>query len=408
MIIADIETGHIRLTVFGENAFITRKGKKIILPSVEIETKLIERQQNENPTSKGFEKIRDEIEKFRKDYPKLMDGDSITCGKRTVVALSIGHNKGKDKPIDDYKQTESKSIYIGPNSELQVSDFEKWDKTNIKGQRHYGETLKNIELKKGFFYVSYSHTDDILKTPTALLKFIFDGGGFVDVYNDIIYSSVIASTSIGAGGVEYTNKLTKKTFIAKSSMPEEIIVTRDGIYKKGVTKMDEIFQNSIQLLSYFTGKRHKEIPMMNPQKLSEQYKNIPKIMEQGLGQIEMMKNMSPEDMERMMKMAEAHGTKISPDQMKMMKEIPEKLKGMENLGYMKEMKKAIAMNKGMMEGLGNMGIDRIVQAQTEGFEKMKNMPAPKITLSEGNSLDVELVLENPRKYKPLTDAKKVA
>ena len=377
MITAKIETGKIRLTAFGENAFIVRKGKKTKISSAET---------------------------------ALMDGDTVICGGKTVINIDVSYNRGKEKPVDDYKYRESKSVYMGPDSELLVSGFETWDSTDKKGQKYYGELLRNIELKKGFFLVSYSHTEDVLKTPVALLKFIFDGSGFFDVFGDAIYSGLIASTSVGAGGVEFTNKLTKKSFVAKSSMPEEIIVTRDGIYKKGATKMDDIFQNSIQLLNYFTGKRMQSLPTMDPKKMSEQYKNMPKSLEEGIGGMEMMKNMSPEDMERMMKMGEAHGAKISPEQMKMMKELPQKLKAMESQGLMEKMKKATAMSKGMMEGLGDMGIERFTKMQAESMEAMKKMSgAPvKVTTSEGKTVSVESLLESPRKYKPLTDAKKVA
>jgi hypothetical protein len=410
MITAHIETGRVRVTAFGEDAIIIRKSKKIKIPSAEIETKLIGRQQNVDFDSKEFEKLRDEIEAFRKDYPKLMDGDTVVCGKKTVVHIEVFYNRGKDKPIDDYKQIESKSVYMGPNSELEVSDFEKWDKIDSKDQRHYGELLRNIELKKGFFYVSYSHTEDILKTPVALLKFIFDGSGFIDVYDDSIYSNVIASSSIGAGGVEFTNKLTKRSFVAKSSMSEEIIVTRDGIYRKGLTKMDNIFQNSIILLTYFTNKHQLEIPELNPKKMIEQYKNMPKTMEQVTGGMEMMMNMKPEDIERMMKIGEAHGAKVSPEMLKQMKEAPEALKAMEQSGKMKELKKAMAMSKGLMEGLEDKGIERLVNQQMEAGEKMKNarMSTSKITTSEGSQIEVEKLLESPRKYNSLTDAKKVA
>ncbi|MBU4124287.1 MAG: hypothetical protein KKI14_02385 [Nanoarchaeota archaeon] len=376
MITADIETGSIRITAFGEDAFIVRKSRKIKITSEE----------------------------------KLKDGDTIACGSKTVISIDVSYNKGKDKPIDDYKSRESKTVYMGPNSELQVSGFEEWDKTDKEGQRHHGELIRNIELKKGFFHVSYSHCENVLKTSVASIKFIFSGGGFFDVCNDSVYSSTIPSTSVGAGGIEYTNKLTRRTFIAKSSIGEEIIVTRDGIYKKPITKMDDIFQNSIQLLGYFTGKMHQALPTMDPKKMAEQYKNMPKQMEEGLGGIEMMKNMSPKDIERMMKMAESHGAKLSAEQMKMMKELPEKLKALEKSGKMTQMKKGMAMSKGMLEGLGDKGTDRFAKMQTEGMEKMKKMSGlpVKITTSDGKTTDIETLLESPRRYKPLTDAKKVA
>ena len=77
---------------------------------------------------------------------------------------------------------------------------------------------------------------------------------------------------------------------------------------------------------------------------------------------------------------------------------------------MKEMKKAMAMGKGLLEGLGNEGIERMTKAQTEAFEKMKKgtKEMGSQAVIEGEITDVEKILESPRKYKPLTDAKRVA
>jgi len=370
-LVFDIETGRIDLSAVGSNGFIIRKdGKKIPIPSTE--------------------------------PPKLADGDTIVCGKETSIHIYNSYNTGKDKPVDDYKFRASKSVDMGPESELQVSSIERWDKTDAKTkERHHGELITEIELKKGFFQVSYSHTDDVLMTPIALIKFIFDGGGFFDVYNDIVYSAPRASTSIGAGGTEYTNKLTKKSFTAKSNTFEEIIVTRDGIYRRGLTQMDDIFANAVQLTLYFTSKIHENIPTIDPKTMAEQYKNMPKTMEQALGGLETMKNMPPTDLERLMKMGmEKSGQKITPEMMEKMKEIPEMLKMMEQKGTMKQMKQAMAMGKGMMEGLGNDGIDRLTKAQTKGFEQLKKGTKEMLKTTEGKG--IEELIESPRKYKPLT------
>ncbi|MFH1285297.1 MAG: hypothetical protein ABIH99_01820 [Candidatus Micrarchaeota archaeon] len=396
-LVFDIETGRIDLTAIGENAVIIRKdGKKVSIPSVEVENKLIEE----------FQKTKDckKLDKYKEDYPHLIDGDTIICGKETKVRLYNNYNNGKEKPIDDYKASASKSIDLLPGSELQVSGIEQWDKTDPKTkERHHGELIKNITLKKGFFQVSYSHTDDILATPVASIKFIFDGGGFFDVYDDIVYSAPRSSTSIGAGGTEYTNKLTKKSFIAKSSMFEEIIVTRDGIYRRGLTQMDDIFLNSVQLTMFFQNITRKMMPSasMDPKALAEQYKDMPKTMEQTLGGLEMMKSMSPDDLARLMSMG---GQKPTPEMMEKIKELPEMLKMMEQKGAMKQMKQAMAMGKGMMEGLGNEGIERMVRAQSKGFEQVKKQTEQslKVTTADGKSIDLDSFFNSPRKYKPLS------
>jgi hypothetical protein len=409
MNVFDIETGRIDLSAVGQNGFIIRKnGKKINIPSTEVENELLVE----------FQKTKDskKLDKFKEDYPKLMEGDTVVCGKETSIRIYNNYNKGKDKPVDDYKFSASKSVGLVPGSELQVSGIELWDKTDAKTkERHHGELIKNIELKKGFFSVSYAHTEDDLITPIALIKFIFDGSGFFDVYDDIVYSAPMASTSIGAGGVEYTNKLNKKSFTAKSKTFEEIIVTRDGIYRRGLTQMDDIFINPVQLNLFFQNQMHKMIPtnVMDEKTMAEQYKNMPKTMEQVLGGIETMKNMSPKDLERMMKMGEAHGAKVTPEMMAQMKEAPKMLKMMEEKGYTEKMKKAMAMGTGMLEGLGPGGIERFTRAQTKTIEKMKNQaeqPVQTVT-SEGKTINIDSFFNSPRKYKPLTEssgAKKVA
>ncbi|MDD4983343.1 MAG: hypothetical protein PHH82_00695 [Candidatus ainarchaeum sp.] len=388
----DIETGHIDLSAAGPNAFIKRKdGKKVNIPPVETETDLISE----------FQKTKDnkKIEKFRKDYPKLMEGDTIISGAKTKIHIDISYNKGKDKPIDDYKSRASKGIFMGPNSELQVSGFESWDKTDAKTkERHHGELIKNVELKKGFFQIGYSHTEDILTTPVALIKFNFDGNGFFDVSENAVYSAPTASTSIGAGGVEYTNKLTKKTFTAKSSTFEEIIVTRDGIYRKGLTNMDDIFQNQMALLSTFHQMLTNSIPTIDPTDYANQIKNLGNNLEQGVGSMEMMKNMSPDDLTRLMKQG---GAEVTPEIMAQMKELPNMLKMMEDKGLMAEMKKGLNMMKGFTEGMGNENIDRFAKTFAGSMAGVKTKTKELTKTSDGKSYDD--ILENPRTYKPLTE-----
>lgn len=396
-LVFDIETGRIDLLAVGSNGSITRKdGKKIGIPSVEIENKLLDE----------FQKTKDhtKLDKYKEDYPKLMDDDTILCGKETSIRLYNSYNAGKEKPVDDYKFRASKSVQMVPGSELQVSGIERWDKTDAKTkERHHGELIKNIELKKGFFQVSYSHTEDVLVTPIAIIKFIFDGGGFFDIYDNAVYSAPTASTSIGAGGTEYTNRLTKKSFTAKSDTFEEIIVTRDGIYRRGLTQMDEIFLNPVQLNLFFQNNIRKMMPL-NPidgKMMAEQYKNMPKNMEQALAGMETLKQMSPDDLARLMKMG---GQELTPEMMEKMKEIPEMLNLMEKRGTMKEMKRAMAGGKGFIEGLGSEGIDRLTKAQTKAFEQAKKQveqPVQNVT-AEGKTIDVESFFESPRKYRPLT------
>jgi len=403
----DVQTGRIDLAASGENAFVVRKGKKIKIPSVELRAKLM------SESFKTDGKDRTEMDKLEKDYPKLMDGDTLLSGSNTIIRVDNDFNIGKEKPLEGWKNNSSKTVNMGPNSEIVISGFEFWDKTDKDKKRYHGESIKNIELKKGFFSVSYSNTDDVLVTPIADIKFFGIGGsgGTLDVYDNILYSN-----AGGEKGVEYTNKKTKATYIAKSSMPQEIIVNGNGIYKRGMLSMDDIFSsmNGIGILSYFSRVLHNAAPELDQKKLAESYKNIPQSMEQTLGTFEMFSQMSPEDMERMMKMSEEHGQKIAPEMKEkmreQMKELPEVMKALEKEGYTEQMKKAMAMGKGMMEGLGNEGIDRLVKNQSKGTEQLKevNERLSKIYTAEGKYIDVSSILESTRTYKSLADAKRVA
>jgi hypothetical protein len=121
--------------------------------------------------------------------------------------------------------------------------------------------------------------------------------------------------------------------------------------------------------------------------------------------------MSAEDMERMVKMSEEHGQKMTPEMKEQMKELPEAMKAMQQGGFMEQMKKAMAMSKGMMEGLGNTGIDRLTKVSSGAIKQVKETHeqlSKAYVGEEGKFVDLESFFESPRKYKPLTDAKKVA
>lgn len=404
----DVQTGRIDLAVSGEGAFIMRKGKKIKIPSVETQAKLT----GELQKSEGKDwKIMD---KFQKDYPKLMDGDTLLSGSKTIIRVASDFNVGKEKPIEGYKNNSSKIISMAPNSEMVVGGFESWDKTGKDKKRNHGEMIKNIELIKGFFSVSYSNTDDILVTPMVDIRFLGFGGsgGVFDVYDNILYSN-----AGGEKGVEYTNKKTRAVYLAKSSSPQEIIVNGSGIYKKGILSADDLFSvsNGIGLISYFSRVLSNAAPEIDSKKMAESYKSIPDSMNQTFGTIEMFSQMTPEDLERMIKMSKEHGEKMDPEMEKKMreqiKELPEALAEMKKAGYMDQMKKAMAMSKGMMEGLGNAGIDRLTKVSAGTIKQVKETheQLSKIYIGgEGKSVDLSFFLESPRKYKPLTDAKKVA
>ncbi|MFA5651918.1 MAG: hypothetical protein WC933_00965 [Candidatus Paceibacterota bacterium] len=402
--IFDVETGRIGLSASGENAFIVRKGKKIKISSVETKAKLM------SITINSDGKDRVELDKLEKEYPKLMDGDTLLSGPKTIIRVNNDFNVGKENPLEGYKNNSSKIVSMAPNSEMIVSGFESWDKTGKDKKRNYGQMIKNIELVKGFFSVSYSNTDDILVTPIADVKFLGFGGsgGVFDVYDNILYSN-----AGGEKGVEYTNKKTKATYLAKSSSPQEIIVNGSGIYKRGVLSADDLFSinNGIGLITYFSKTLYNAAPEVDSKKMAESYKKIPDVMSQTFGSIEMFSQMKPEDIERMMKMSEDQGQKVTPEMRAQMKDLPEAMKELQKTGFMDQMKKAMAMSKGMMEGLGDAGIDRLTKVSSGSTKMVKetNEQLSKIYIGgEGKSVDLSSFLESPRKYKPLSDAKKVA
>lgn len=372
------KAGSINFIVTGQNAFIKRKnGTKVNMPSVEIRTKLLTEFQKTKDNSK--------LLKFEKDYPKLMDGDTLISGKGTTIQLDVNY---KNKLYKDYRSNASKSIFAGPNSEFKVSG---------------GQTFKNIELIKGFFNVNYSHCEEGITTPVAEIKFNLSGGAFIDVYNDKIYSLPIKSTSIGAKGIDYKNKLTKKVFSAKSDTYEEIIVTKDSIYRKGLTNLDEIFQNPMGLLMVKQKAITATIPDIDPADFSENLKNVGNNFEQAFASLEMFKNMSPDDIERLVKTADPKMTpeqkkQMTPEMIKQMRNLPDMLKKMEKIGDLEQMKKATATLKGMSAGYGEKGIENMSKATTKGMKKLKETD---LTKTESGK-DYNKLIEQPRKYNPLT------
>jgi hypothetical protein len=325
MFVENVETGRIDLFCFGEDGYIKRAGKKIRIPSSAEKARIYEEFMKTKNRSK--------LEKFDKEYPKLENNDIIISGKKTKIRINVSWNKGKDKPIDDYKQRASKSVFMTPESELKVSGIEKWDKT-AKEVKHCGEMIKNIELKKGFFHVSCSNTDDKILAETASIMFKNDGQVFIDVYENIIYSLPIKSSSIGAIGTEYTNKATGKTYLAKSSMFEEIIVSKDSIYKRALTKMDDIFNENMKILMSFNKDMMNSFVRVDSKQIAEQMKNIPANMENNMASLEMFKQMKPEDLERLMKIS----GNASKEDMEMVKNIPDMMKKMEASGMMEKRK----------------------------------------------------------------------
>jgi len=89
---------------------------------------------------------------------------------------------------------------------------------------------------------------------------------------------------------------------------------------------------------------------------------------------------------------------MTPEMMKQMRDLPNMIKEMEKRGDMEQMKKGMATFKGLNAGLGEDGIDKMSKAMAKGMKKFKETD---LTKTEGG-VDYNKLIEQPRKYKPLT------
>lgn len=387
MILLDVTTGQNSVTCSGENGFIKRKfGEKIKIPST------AEFMKRANEIAKG--NIPPDIEK---KATKLMEGDTIITGLDTTIIFSSNHDKGKDKPLDDWKQKESKMVTMHPNSELKISGIETWDRKDEKAKkRFHGELIRKIELIKGSFNCTYSRTKDELITPTAIVSFSESGGGYFDIYQGNVYC-----WPSGEAGVTFKNKFTKKEYSLKVKLQTEVIVTKEAIFRKPLTKMDEF-----PFMKSFAGTTNAIADAMpGPEMIQNQIKNMKNMgnaVNKSLAGLNMLGNMSPADLERLMKQStEKSGQKMSPEQIKQMKELPEMLKMMKKEGSLDQIKKGMAMMKGYSEGLGDSGIESLMNVQSE---------ASKATSKKMNEFKNEIKKAElkPKNYGPLTAEFKVA
>ncbi len=386
----EIETGRVELLSVGRNGFIKRGSRKIPVPHAHERSRLIALAQKT-----GDHK---ELERFNRGYPVLEEGDIVVSGSGTKMGISIDYNEGKGKPIDDYRARASKSVFMGPNSEAGFSGFESWDVKNEKTkERHYGVLVKGVSLRKGFFMVSISNTEDEILTPFASL--VARGGSgtcLLDVCPDAVYCSPIKSSSVGTEGMEFRNLKTGRSFLAKSNMFEEIIVTQDAIYRKGLTKMDAIFQNNVQMVICLQGIMRESIPELDEKDMAKRMKEMPATLGQNLAGIEMLKQMSPEDLGRLMKRG---GAKVTPEMMERIREVPGMLRQMEKKGTEAELRKASGIGKAYLEGMGEKNIERMVGLQNKSIRNAKAQTAD-IAKIGGRSIDD--ILEHPIRHDPLT------
>jgi len=190
--------------VYGENAFIKRKGKIIKLPD--------------------FRKI--SMEEFAKSKTGFENGDVISTGKRSIINIS-SDKKEKTREM-------STLLTLLPESEARIS-IEKWsraDKTN--NVKLIGSVIVQIELLKGIFNAS---TSEPIITPTAEITSL-QGANPITIEiasnGNTIFNPQLKPVTLKCKG-------TGKKIEVKNGYMQEIIVTRNGIYKKGLEDIDPRF-----------------------------------------------------------------------------------------------------------------------------------------------------------------------
>ncbi|MCK9568073.1 hypothetical protein M0R72_03920 [Candidatus Pacearchaeota archaeon] len=388
-------TGQLNLSASGENAFIKRKsGEKIKIPSFDISMKLY-KQATETQNPKDFEKCRE----FQNNFPKIKDGDVFTTGKDSTIQIDCTYDKGKDKPLEGYKNQETKNLFISGNgAEAKIIGLESWSREDKKTKTKYvGSSIKGFEiLKEGFFYCSYLRTDDELITPLATLKFGSLGSNVVvDYYKGNIYTVPTHSTGLKDehGNVKFILK-NKKSYLDDSNVIKEIIVSDGAVYKKSMIQMDPIDYLTITKVSAF--RTPSEMPVFKKEQILGQPKKTGEIMKQAQVSMEMFKNMSASDFDELGK---SQG--MSKEQIQQMKEGAEMLKTMDTKIPFEKMNKEFAKMNAYYEGVGEKGVDSMMFVQKKGMEQFKDYNSKTKT-------DFLKMINSPRKYGPLDSKFKVA
>lgn len=204
------------LGTIGENAFIKRKRKIIKLPD--------------------FKKI--SMEEYAKSKLVFEDGDILSTGKRS--SINISSNK-KENNKDRFTQ-----LTMLPESEAKIS-VEKWSKIDkINEVKLIGSVISKVEFSRGIFNVT---TTEAIITPTAE---IIHGQEAKPLIVEIMSNgNTVFNSQLGL--VSLKCKGTGKKIEVKPAYMQEIIVTRNGIYKKGLEDIDPRFAELSSLTSFSFG-----------------------------------------------------------------------------------------------------------------------------------------------------------
>jgi len=346
------------MTVIGSNCTIKRKGKTI---------KLIDDREM-NMAELG-------------SRPKIENGDIFITGRGS--AFTVYGSPDTWKEYDKNKPQRTKYITLYPNSEAKVK-VEVWKgRDNRTDQDLVCSNMIDIELVKGTFSVSYEGCEDELITPTANLKAKESTALCVDIQSNASYIFK------GFGAFEVKNRKTGKSYLAKNKFQEEIIVTGDSIYQKPLTKMDTAPASTVPLGGMGAFKDSKE----QVGKQADMAKNFGSIADQASTAMEMMKRMTPEQIEMMSK-------NMTAEQKKQFKDNLAQFKKMEGSGKMNEMKKAMEVGRANMEGMGDENIAKFKELSERGMDKIQG--------ATKNLEETINKMELPRQYGPLTSEFKVA
>jgi hypothetical protein len=364
------ETGNITIfNVIGNNVVIKRKnGEEIKLEPAEKST----------------------LTEFFNKIPKIKNGDIIITGTGSTIVISSNWDSGKTEPNKNYESEKSMNLTIAPNSKAMLSTTS-WNQINKKTNVNiHGQGIIKVELIKGIFSINAKGIE--VTTPTAYFK--EPKISAIEVLNDG------TTYLIKLNKMEINNKITGKTYFAKSTGLDEIIITKDAIYRKPSTKIDERISSISGALivgsgsPIFNTKDSIELMsrMLDPLKNQDTLKNPESFMNNAMASIEMFNQMSKEDMEKL---------GLSKNQIKDMNV------GLKNFNGEKRNEKMKNINKKMKE----------VGKQFEGFtpehaEKFKEITKYKMQKAQPNlkkhQANVIKIYESLPAYSPLESQYKVA
>ncbi len=226
--------------------------------------------------------------------PSLKDGDSIITGEKSFVTVSTSYDSGKQTPNDNGMLRRFNSVNVYPDSEISFG-VEEWAiEDNKNNTKTVGSIFTKIKLVAGTFHVT---PDDEIELPVGALKFLEKGSGAltIEISNGSVY--ILKSSE---KRLEVKTK-TGKSYIAQSKLPEEIIITRDAIYRKTTETVDERL-NQLSTCSFaFCADPfafHKDSESLNEQQVGAM-KNMTSNLKQAETAMAMIKTIKPEELSKM-------------------------------------------------------------------------------------------------------------